>query len=103
MEKKKYYVHLLTREVLDAPDPGTFSFEIEATDLEVAELRNLLAELSEQDQDTFFDAFLPFQQEEAMAHNQEFEHLLNTIYQQLYHLGTDQTKNEIANLMSINQ
>lgn len=102
MEKKRYYVHPVTREILDYPDPGTFSFEIEATDVELAELRNLMAKLSAQDHNIFFDALLPYQDEEANAHNQAYEDQLNTLYQHVYQLGTAETKQELAKLISLN-
>ncbi|MDQ0337508.1 hypothetical protein J2S00_000278 [Caldalkalibacillus uzonensis] len=101
MAKKRYYVHPKTAEILDEKDPATFAVEIEATEEEMVELRNLFMELTEEDSDTFFDAFFPFQQEEAMTDNEQYEQVLNHIYEKIYELGTPETKQQLENMQFI--
>ncbi|EGL83334.1 hypothetical protein CathTA2_1118 [Caldalkalibacillus thermarum TA2.A1] len=101
MTKQRYFVHPKTGEILDEQDPATFAFAIEATEEEMVELRNLFMELLEEESDTFFDAFFPFQQEEAMTDNEQYEQVLNHIYQKIYELGTAETKQQLENMYMI--
>lgn len=99
MDKATYYVTVegtinSEQNLNDAP----YDFEIQATDEEIGELQALYQKAYNEDFDTFVQANLPLRTKERMKANEDIDHYVSEIYKAIYRLGSDETKQRIAEL-----
>lgn len=97
MEKKTYYVVPQTKEILEAPVEHLPEYEIEANIEEVEEIRELLKAIYDNDFETYIDAHF-WLIEESHNDNDRYDQAFFTLYNKLYELGTDETKQKIKSL-----
>lgn len=96
MDKKTYYVSVNNGSILEDPTAFDYEFEINATEEELVQLKELFEQSQEEDQKGIKRAYLiPF----VHAENSEgFEESLHQTYQMLHHLGTPKTKIHIESM-----
>lgn len=98
MEKQIYYVTVdigthvgQIRDRIDLNDPN-YDFEIEATEEEILQLEELFERVQEKDVSTFVLAHLPYETKERAQKSREEDDYITQIFQMIYQLGTDETK-----------
>lgn len=99
MNKSKYYVSLSSKTVLPEQGTSAYEWEVEATDEEAAELRNLLENLEETEHATHFRAMTPGVPYHMDRENDEYDARLKQIYSVIRKLGTPATQRGIAEVM----
>lgn len=103
MDKKTYYVSVQAGSVLENEGEAAYEFEIVATEQEVEQLQEKFDELSDADNSLALRAHIPgipYHQDEA---SDNYDYWLTDIYRMLYDLGTEETKQTIANMGSIGE
>lgn len=98
MEKQTYYVTVdigsnvgQIRNELSLNDPN-YDFEIRATEEEIHQLEELFERVEEKDFRNFFVAHLPYRTEERAQESRKEDDGITQIYQMIYRLGTEETK-----------
>ncbi|MGV3489054.1 MAG: hydrolase [Tuberibacillus sp.] len=97
MEKKRYYVKVGTGEILPEKTLSEWEFEIEATPEEAGQLEHLFSKTDHESFTNFFKAHVPlreFYEEENIPYDKK----LQQVYQLLYDLGTEETKEHIRSM-----
>ena len=108
MEKQTYYVNLHpismdTISNVKVDDPALIQYEIEATEGELKELQHLLTEVQAHDmQLRNLFSFRHFTEEYSDEDRNEFQEGLNQVYEQIYKLGTPETKRIVEEIHLIN-
>ncbi|WP_068773751.1 hypothetical protein [Paenibacillus sp. FJAT-26967] len=97
-DKKTFYVSVGAGEIVDEPGEINFDFEIRATSEEIDKLAELFEVLEESDNKTHFRALLPFKEYHKDKENDEYDYELKEIYQTLYNLGTEETRQHIEKM-----
>lgn len=108
MEKRKYYVNLNPISMnniseVKVDDGKLIEYEIEATEDEIRNLKRLLDEVQAHDMelaDLF--TFKHFNEEFTEADRKETQEGLNQVFQELYRLGTEETKKALEELQLVN-
>lgn len=98
MDKQKYYVSVQSGSIHSNPEEASYEFEVIATPKEIAQLRELFEEHMEVDQAGFIRAHLPgipYHQDEE---NDQYDELLQNIYQMVHKLGTQETREHIEQM-----
>ncbi|MCC3377136.1 hypothetical protein [Cohnella sp. REN36] len=96
MEKKRYFISVQARTIMLNQGDAAYELEIQATDDEVDKLNELFESLEEFDQSTYFRAHypgIPYHHDKA---NDGYDYFLREIYNTLYDLGTDETRQHIS-------
>ncbi|GAE31139.1 hypothetical protein [Halalkalibacter hemicellulosilyticus] len=108
MEKQLYYVNLNPISMDDISpirvnDGQLIEYEIEATSLEKKELEKLLREVQAHDVElgNLF-TFRHFDDQEGDRDKNEYQRGLNDVFEELYRLGTEETKAKIREIHLIN-
>ncbi|MEK8128795.1 hypothetical protein WMW72_12850 [Paenibacillus filicis] len=102
MEKKKYYVSVQSRTIMQNQGDAAYELEIEATDEQVLQLQELFEEEEDFDIDSFIRVHspsVPYHHDEA---NDGYDIVLTEIYRTLHHLGTEETKQHIESMQILN-
>jgi hypothetical protein len=108
MEKQLYYVNLNpismdTISPIRVNDGQLIEYEIEATETEKKALEDLLHEVQAHDMElgnTF--TFRHFYDDKVDRDRNEYQRGLNDVYEELYRLGTAETKEKIKEIHMIN-
>lgn len=98
MEKQKYYVSVQSRTIMHHQGDASYELEIEATPEEITQLEDLFEDKEDYELDTFVRAHapaIPYHHDNA---NDGYDLALKAIYQKLYALGTQETKNHIKSM-----
>jgi hypothetical protein len=95
MEKKKFYIAVETGQILEDRGASGYELEIEATPAEVADLENLFDKKDRDNFETFVDPHLPNKWDEVGSDVQDYNTHLYEVYEMLYKLGTQSTKEHI--------
>lgn len=96
--KKRYYVSFdvgpRTGQIHDQPVPHNphYDYEIEATPEQLEQLEALFHQVAEDDTRTFYQAHIPYQTVDRMQASRQEDQQINAVYQMIYQLGTEQTK-----------
>lgn len=93
MDKQKYYVSVGSGEILNDPTSSSYQFEIEATEADVIRLGRLFDQASS----ASGEGFLHIRAIEKEK-NQPHDEAMSSIYQTLYDLGDDSTKQHIESM-----
>jgi len=101
LEKKKYYVTLqagtTVAEIRDVKGTSTYDYEIEATEVEVGMMRDLLNNCVHGD-------FMMWMHSHTLwsdmpdRDNDEYDDNLRSIYQIIYRLGTPKTRSDLEQM-----
>lgn len=103
MEKKTYYVSVQAGSVLENEGDASYEFEIVASEQEVEDLMERFGMLSDADNSSAFRAHLPGVPYHQDSEHDGYDYTLTQIYRRLYDLGTEETKDTIANMRSIGE
>ncbi|OEH92109.1 hydrolase [Bacillus solimangrovi] len=98
MEKKKYYVAVGPREISQVKDYALNQFEIEATDNEIAMLREVFDDAYSADWLSYWRAHIPYVQYHHDKENDMYDRDLMKAYQMIYELGSNETKEQIQEM-----
>ncbi|MCP8967577.1 hydrolase [Ectobacillus ponti] len=102
MAKKTYYVSIAGGEISQVKTANTYSFEIQATDAEVEQLRAYFNEAYGADWKSFWRAHVPFLEYHHDPQNDEYEDRLQKAYKLIYDLTDNETQEMIAQMGIIN-
>jgi len=91
MLKTNYYVSVTEKTITEAIDEVSAGLEIKATPEEIADLRELMISEQAADEATFPKFAIP----KSEASNISYDQHLAEVYQCIYSLGTDKTKEQI--------
>jgi hypothetical protein len=94
-KKKTYYVSVGTGEISQVKTASPWDYQIEATDDEIAMLREYFDSNYSAEWQGFFRAHVPYIQYHYDRYNDAVDQNLFNIYQMIYELGSDETKNQI--------
>ena len=97
MEKRKYYVKVGSGEVLPDKTLSEWEFEIDATPQEARQLEGLFDMTDNESFTNFFKAHVPLR-EYYEEENIPYDKKLQQVYQLLYDLGTEETKEHIRSM-----
>ncbi|HUC91686.1 MAG TPA: hypothetical protein VMS09_06580 [Paenibacillus sp.] len=98
MEKKKYYISVQGQTIMEQQGDAAYELEIEANSEEIEKLRKLFVMLKESDHNCFFRAqylAIPYHHDNS---NDRYDYYLKEIYNYIYELGTDETKQHLASI-----
>lgn len=98
MEKKTYYISVGSREISQMKTASPFELEIEATEDEIRRLREIFDEMYSADWMGFFRAHVPYVQYHFDKENDMIDQDLIKVYQMLYDLGKQETKQHIESM-----
>jgi len=98
MEKRKYYVSVQSRTVMEHQGDGAYELEIEATPDEVHQLQELFESTSETDFNNYLRIHDPEILQEELVSNAFVDRYLTQIYRLLYRYGTPETKAHIQSM-----
>ncbi|MDB5053897.1 MAG: hypothetical protein JWM44_1947 [Bacilli bacterium] len=100
MDRKKYYVSVQSRTIMENQGDAAYELEIIATPEDVEKLVKLFEALEDTDESSYFKGYiLQYHHDEF---NDDYDSYLNQIYQTLYNVGTEETKAHISSMGIIN-
>ncbi|GFN33682.1 hypothetical protein [Paenibacillus xylaniclasticus] len=97
-ERRLFYVSVASGQVLEDPEAAAYELVIEANDDEVNKLKELFGEYSSMDEaEAFHFVRHPYETDDERALNGGTDAIIHQIYDMLYDLGTDETKQFLHN------
>jgi hypothetical protein len=103
VDKKTYYVSVQAGSVLENQGEAAYEFEIVATEQDVDLLLERFGELSDADNALAVRSHLPGLPYHQDSDSDLYDYSLTEIYRVLYDLGTEETKETIANMGAIGE
>ncbi len=98
MEKKRYYISVQARTIMENQGDAAYELEIDATDEDIAKLIELFEAEEDADTASFNRAYTPAVQYHHDEENDEYDRNLVQVYRTLHQLGTPETKEFIASM-----
>lgn len=99
MVRETYFVSVDNQRIeSEMYDEGTHYFKIKADQDELFKIEYLLRELSRQNFSSKAAFVNPFKEEVRIEKKQEHNEILQELYQEVYKLGTEQTREKIEEL-----
>lgn len=98
MAKSTYYVSVQSGSILKDQGATPYEFVIMADQREADDLQHLLEMKMNADDRTYFRAHIPGLPYHIDPENDLYDHYLQQIYQLIYELGTDETKQAMAQM-----
>ncbi|WP_185897391.1 hypothetical protein [Paenibacillus zeisoli] len=95
--KKTFYVSVQGRSVLEDPGAAAYEWVIEAAPEEADELRRKLSSSAEADEDEFMDFVFPWPDTPEDGRHARYSERINRVYQEIYRLGTSETRSQMEN------
>ncbi|MCG7386493.1 hypothetical protein [Paenibacillus sp. ACRRY] len=95
MDKTTYYVSVGGRSVLQDQHAAAYEWVIQATPQEVDHLMGLLNLMQEKEEEAFPGMVFPWPDTPEESVNRAYEAALQQVYQEIYRLGTPETRREI--------
>lgn len=92
MELARYYVNVQSKEVSEVQVGNNAAFTIHASQSDLDQLRALFDQMGSVEIDNFFRAHVPIVPYHEDKSNTKYDHLLRDIYQKIYELGDDETR-----------
>ncbi|KOO46759.1 hypothetical protein [Priestia koreensis] len=96
--KKTYYINVGYGEISLSKSAFDWNYVIQATDDEITHLRDLFNGNDNEDWQGFFRAHVPYIQYHFDRQNDAYDQGMSLIYEQLYKLGDDATKQHIKEM-----
>lgn len=104
MEKKKtYYINVENGEISQLSTYSPWNYKIEASDVEIIQLREYFSQLYESDWESFWRAHVPFIEYHHDKQNDEVDKLNKEIFEMIYQLGDEEAKNHLRSQGLINK
>ena len=92
MEKLTYYVSVQAGTILEEQGDAAYEFVIQATPKEADQLQELLDLKQESEDETFWRGIMPAVPYHEDQANDEYDDSLRGVFERVYRLGTQQTK-----------
>ncbi len=96
MEKRKYYVGVASGQITQQPETTEWEFEIEATDEQIARLRELFDMANRQNFDVAYAVLHPLSGSKVEHDYKNYDHTLQEIYRMIYELGNEKARQHIT-------
>ncbi len=96
--KKTYYISVGTGEISKSNTDSAWNFRIEATDDEIAMLREYFDQNYSTEWENFFRAHVPFLEYHHDKQNDAYDETMVKIYQMIYDLGDQEARNHIESM-----
>lgn len=97
-EKKTYYIDVGTGEISKSSTSSTWSYQIQATDDEIIELRELFDQNYSTEWQSFFRTHVPYVQYHYDRQNDAYDSTLQKVYGVIYRLGDEEAKRHIETM-----
>lgn len=97
MNKKKYYISVQSRNIMENQGDAAYELEIEATSEEIEELNLIFKYLEDFDVETYYRAHYPIPYHYD-SENDGYDYYLKETYRILYRLGTKETKDHVTSM-----
>jgi hypothetical protein len=98
MEKKRYYVSVQSKTIMEQQGDASYELEIEAASEELQKLNELFELMDEFDQKTYVRFQIPGIPYHHDRENDGYDYYLKEIYHFIYQTGTEETKNHILSM-----
>jgi len=98
MDKKRYYISVQSRTIMEQQGDASYELEIEATPDELLKLNELFDLWDDFDSKTFFRAPIPGIPYHHDSENDGYDYYLREIYNFIYQNGTEETRNHIVTM-----
>lgn len=98
MEKRRYYISVQAKSILEEQGEAAYELEMDATPEEAEKLKVLFDELDDFDNATFFRTPIPGIPYHHDSENDGYDYSLKEVYNFIYHLGTEDTKAHILTM-----
>ncbi|MFD0710851.1 hypothetical protein [Paenibacillus sp. GCM10027626] len=98
MDRQKYYVSVQAKTIMAQQGDAAYEFEIMANQEELNRLNALFRRMMDFDGDAYILTHLPGIPYHNDEPNDGFDYYLREIYNTLYELGTEETKDHIAEM-----
>lgn len=98
MNKNTYYISVGSKEISKLKEASPYEFEIEATDDEIEQLRDLFNQANTSDWKSFFRAHAPYIQYHFDRENDQYDENIYHAYELIYKLGDEETKRHIERM-----
>lgn len=93
--KKRYYVSIQSKAILENKEDSSYEFEIDASPEEVEQLKNIFTKMGNADHSGYWKVHVPFTQYHNDPENDAYDQQLKQAYQLIYAVGTNETKEHI--------
>ncbi|KGP70812.1 hypothetical protein [Pontibacillus yanchengensis] len=97
-DKKPFYVNLGSREISQLRDGNNDVFKIEATEEDMFRLRQVLNEVFDSDERSFWRAHVPYRHYSQDMDNDEYDSNMRKAYQMIYEFGDEETRKFIKGI-----
>lgn len=96
MEKRKYYVGVASGQITQQPESTHWEYEIEASDEEIARLRDLFENANRQNMGVAYVALHPVEGRKEERDFRAYSQTLQEVYRMIYELGNDEAREHIV-------
>ncbi|MED1203103.1 hydrolase [Heyndrickxia acidicola] len=97
-EKKVYFIEIASGEISRRSTDSPWNFQIEATDDEITQLREVFQQNYEAEWEGFFRAHVPFIEYHYDRVNDVYDQNMMKAYSMIYNLGNLEAKKHIENM-----
>ncbi|UPK42924.1 MULTISPECIES: hypothetical protein [Paenibacillus] len=95
MDSMTYYVSVMGRSVIPDQHATSYEWVIQATPQEAEQLLGLLNLMQEKEEEAFPGMVFPWPDSPEESVNRAYEGVLQQVYQEIYRLGTPETRYQI--------
>jgi len=92
VEKKRYYVSVQGRSILDDPGAAAYEWSVEASSEEADTLKHMLDQLREKEESTFLAYTFPWPDTPEDDVNLSYQSVVSDLFREIYRLGTPETR-----------
>jgi hypothetical protein len=98
MEKKRYYISVQSKTIMEQQGDASYELEIEASAAELQKLNELFELMDDFDVKTFYRASIPAIPYHLDSENDGYDYYLKEIYDFIYKIGTEETRSHILTM-----
>lgn len=98
MERKRYYVSVQARRIMENQGDAAYELEIEATPEEIGYLQEIFDKMASVEHSAYWRAHIPGVPYHHDDENDATDAYLKDVYRLLFTLGTDETKEHIMSM-----
>jgi hypothetical protein len=98
MDRKRYYISVQSKTIMENQGDAAYELEIEATPEEIEQLKEMFEDEEDFELETFFRAHYLAVPYHLDASNDLYDQSLRAIYEKLHALGTEETKKHIESM-----
>jgi hypothetical protein len=97
-QKKTYYIDVGSGEITRSATSSTWSYQIQANDEEITQLRELFDQNYSTEWQNFFRAHVPYVQYHHDRENDAYDDTIQQVYGMIYELGDEEAKRHIESM-----